>query len=530
MVLLGIGDQQKADTSSREGGGGERMSGIDPVTSEEDLPSAPANNVVNNNNNNGHLDGGGGDDRDDDLRGQSLIIPITTSVHGGGGGGGAGGKGGNSPALFIEIFPEEMPAIRPATVSGVLRDERAPLRTWCDASLLYMRVGRREKEGCELLNSAVDDDAVMSGSNTADRLRVLASAGIAALAQANRQVGDIGRGGAGGGAGGGGGGGSSSSSAPHPPQGGVAGTGASMLDDLLESAKAAEMRDADQREELRALADARFAKADNINQVNPMTWVGRGMLNLAQNKLDQARFFFENLTLRECGETLPALIGMAAVKFLERDYAGALDLYGRAMRRYPRESGSATRVGFGMACYRLGQIDRAKASFRRAHELDPENVEAMMGMAVLELGSLDPDVLSPREYRSRAEGVIKMISMANLADHTNAMVQNQLSSYTYYYFGFRSFKRVSQPKSLNVLFVKKGTVIPVISDVMIIACQVTFSIGVPETIHFNTLSFSGVILFVSSSFFVNANHVYLVVISSVWPITTSGSGRRCPVW
>ena len=89
------------------------------------------------------------------------------------------------------------------------------------------------------------------------------------------------------------------------------------------------MRDADQREELRALADARFAKADNINQVNPMTWVGRGMLNLAQNKLDQARFFFENLTLRECGETLPALIGMAAVKFLERDYAGALDLYRR---------------------------------------------------------------------------------------------------------------------------------------------------------------------------------------------------------
>ena len=69
-----------------------------------------------------------------------------------------------------------------------------------------MRAGRREREGCKLLNSAVDNDAVMSGSNTADRLRVLASTGIAALAQANQQVGDIGRGRAGGGAGGGGGG------------------------------------------------------------------------------------------------------------------------------------------------------------------------------------------------------------------------------------------------------------------------------------------------------------------------------------
>jgi tetratricopeptide (TPR) repeat protein len=387
------------------------MSGIDPVTSEEDLPSAPSGVAVDDDpngadNDSGHHDGD--DDDRDDLRGQSLTIPITTSIHG-------GGKGGNS-APFIEIFPEEISAIRPATLSSVLKDERAPLRTWCDASLLYMRAGRREREGCELLNSAVDDDAVMSGSNTADRLRVLASAGIAALAQANRQVG---RGG--GMAGGGGGGGMP----PSAGGDGVDGSGTSLLDDLLESSKASEKRDAEQREELRVLADARFVKADNINQVNPMTWVGRGMLNLAQNKLDQARFFFENLTLRECGETLPALIGMAAVKFLERDYAGALDLYARAMRKYPRESGSATRVGFGMACYRLGQIDRAKASFRRAHEIDPENVEALVGMAILDMGSLDPDVLSPREYRSRAESVIKMISMANLVDHTNAMVQNQ---------------------------------------------------------------------------------------------------------
>jgi tetratricopeptide (TPR) repeat protein len=395
------------------------MSGIDPVTSEEDLPSASSGTAVDDDANGANDDSGHhvGDDDDDDrdnLRGQSLTIPITTSIHG-------DGKGGNS-APFIEIFPEEISAIRPATLSSVLRDERAPLRTWCDASLLYMRAGRREREGCELLNSAVDDDAVMSGSNTADRLRVLASAGIAALAQANRQVGDIGRGG---GMAGGGGGGGSSSMPPSAGENGVDGLGMSLLEDLLESSKASEKRDAEQREELRNLAEARFNKADSINQVNPMTWVGRGMLNLAQNKLDQARFFFENLTLRECGETLPALIGMAAVKFLERDYSGALDLYGRAMRKYPRESGSATRVGFGMACYRLGQIDRAKASFRRAHEIDPENVEALVGMAILEMGSLDPDVLSPREYRSRAEGVIKMISMANLVDHTNAMVQNQ---------------------------------------------------------------------------------------------------------
>ena len=115
-------------------------------------------------------------------------------------------RGGNPPVPFIKIFPKKMPSIHPALLAGVLRNKRAPLRMWCNASLLHMRAGRREREGCKLLNSAVDNDAVMSGSNTADRLRVLASTGIAALAQANQQVGDIGRGRAGGGAGGGGGG------------------------------------------------------------------------------------------------------------------------------------------------------------------------------------------------------------------------------------------------------------------------------------------------------------------------------------
>jgi RNA polymerase-associated protein CTR9 len=109
-----------------------------------------------------------------------------------------------------------------------------------------------------------------------------------------------------------------------------------------------------------------------------------------------------------------------------------LDLYGRAITKYPKQSGAATRVGFGMACYRMGQFDRAKAAFRRAHELDSENVEALVGIAVLEMASLDPDVLDPREYRAKSENVIKMISMANLVDHTNAMVQNHLANHYFW--------------------------------------------------------------------------------------------------
>lgn len=220
----------------------------------------------------------------------------------------------------------------------------------------------------------------MLGSNTSDKLRLLASAGISALALADR----------------------------------LATSG-----------------EKQREEELRSVADARFTKADNINQVYPPTWIGRGMLNLALGRVDQARFFFEQLTLRECGEILPALLGMAAVKFAEKDYAGAQTLYGRAMQKFP-ECGASVRVGFGLTCYKLGQIDRAKAAFQRAVDIDSENVEASLALAILEMASLDMTVQDGREYRNKAEKVMKMISMANMIDPSNGSVQNHLANHYFW--------------------------------------------------------------------------------------------------
>jgi len=79
------------------------------------------------------------------------------------------------------------------------------------------------------------------------------------------------------------------------------------------------------------------------------------MLNLSMGRLDQARFFFDT-TLKQCGQVLPALLGMAAVLYGEKDYQGAQDMYAKAMKLYPEQSGAATRVGFGLTCYRLKQV------------------------------------------------------------------------------------------------------------------------------------------------------------------------------
>ncbi|OEU21277.1 TPR-like protein [Fragilariopsis cylindrus CCMP1102] len=159
-----------------------------------------------------------------------------------------------------------------------------------------------------------------------------------------------------------------------------------------------------------------------------MTWMGRGMLNLSANRLEQARFFFDT-TLKECGKVLPALLGLAAVCYLENNYEAAQNMYAEAIRLYPSKSGASTRVGFGLACYRLGQVDRAKAAFARALDIDAENVEGMVGAAVLDMMNLDE---TSSHFNSQMEKAIKMMSMANLLDHSNAMVQNHLANHYFW--------------------------------------------------------------------------------------------------
>lgn len=295
---------------------------------------------------------------------QPLIIPV---------------KSGQKTDQFIEIFPEEIPEIQSSTILQVLKDEEAELGRWADAALLYMQQ-RHSRESSNILQAACDN----TGGNREERVRILASAGIALLTQAQQ----------------------SQSTAP----GGIKRPGGDPKDELI------------------SMADNRFTHASKVDTLFPMTWIGRGMLNLSAARLDQARFFFDT-TLKQCGPVLPALLGMAAVLYGERDYKGAQEMYARAMRLYPQKSGASTRVGFGLACYRLGQVDRAKAAFVRALEMDRENVEAMVGSAILDMASLDE---TSQDFGSRAEKAIKMISMANLLDHSNAMVQNHLANHYFW--------------------------------------------------------------------------------------------------
>ena len=230
----------------------------------------------------------------------SLIIPIKSS-----------GKDGDQ---FIEIFPEEISETKSSSILQVLKDEDADLSVWANSALQYIQHKQHAQDAAQILEAGCE--RAEKGTKE-DRVRIFAAAGIAHLTAAQE----------GGGGGGGGGGGNT----------------------------ATKQANLDLREELTSKADNRFTLSSKVDNLYPMTWMGRGMLNLSANRLEQARFFFDT-TLKECGKVLPALLGLAAVCYLENNYEAAQNMYAEAIRLYPSKSGASTRVGFGLACYRLGQV------------------------------------------------------------------------------------------------------------------------------------------------------------------------------
>lgn len=224
----------------------------------------------------------------------SLFIPIKSS---------------SKPDQFIEIFPEEIPDTPSSTLLQVLKDEDADLGVWADAAMHYIQHKQHAQDAAQILEAGCE--RAEKGSKD-DRVRIFAAAGIAHLTTAQEYA-----------------------------KGSDTGGGKRAEHDL--------------REELTSKADNRFTLSSKVDNLYPMTWMGKGMLNLQAGRLEQAKFFFDT-TLKECGKVLPALLGMAAVMYLEKNFKTAQNTYAEAIRLYPGKSGAATRVGFGLACYKLGQV------------------------------------------------------------------------------------------------------------------------------------------------------------------------------
>ena len=139
----------------------------------------------------------------------------------------------------------------------------------------------------------------------------------------------------------------------------------------------------------------------------------------------------------QCDSTcIPAILGKAAVQFNRRQFGDALKSYKKVLQLNPA-CPPEVRIGLAHCYAKLKHVDRAILAFKRVLELAPENVEALSGLAILEMNSVPDENLSPQDkdkyMEKQVESAMKLFERAfnstgNLGD-SNGVVLNHLANH-----------------------------------------------------------------------------------------------------
>lgn len=161
-----------------------------------------------------------------------------------------------------------------------------------------------------------------------------------------------------------------------------------------------------------------YNKASRIDQDEPTTWVGKGQLLLAKGDLDQSSEVFK-IVLDGRPDNVPAILGQACVLFNRGQYQESLNLYKKALQVHP-QCPAAVRLGLGFCRYRLGQMRKARQAFERVLQLDPDNVEALVALGIMDLNTNESEgVREGLEKLAKAYEIYPYCTMAlnHLANH-----------------------------------------------------------------------------------------------------------------
>eukprot|EP00899_Mesostigma_viride_P008770 jgi/Mesvir1/17895/Mv12965-RA.1 len=137
------------------------------------------------------------------------------------------------------------------------------------------------------------------------------------------------------------------------------------------------------RDELFNDAATKIDKASRLDQEEQMNFIARGQLHFAKGDLDNAAKHYD-IALEANPGNVAAILCKACILFNKGDFKGALHHYTTALRLHPGCPANV-RLGIGLCLFKLGRIDKARQAFTRVLELDPNNVEALVARAVIEL-------------------------------------------------------------------------------------------------------------------------------------------------
>jgi RNA polymerase-associated protein CTR9 len=179
------------------------------------------------------------------------------------------------------------------------------------------------------------------------------------------------------------------------------------------------------------------AENNDVDETNSAagTWVVRGELQILQNKEDQAKSSYDNAAQILQGY-IPALLAKARMAFNEGEYKVALKHYCDTLRAKP-DCPAEVRLGIAVCYYRLKRPELAKKAFMRVLQMGPDdqpNVDALMGLAILELNDPDNDA---NEAIKVALTYAKTAYELGQVGQTNSKVLNYLADHFFFKKNFK---------------------------------------------------------------------------------------------
>ncbi|KAI8911998.1 hypothetical protein DFJ77DRAFT_512018 [Powellomyces hirtus] len=149
------------------------------------------------------------------------------------------------------------------------------------------------------------------------------------------------------------------------------------------------------------------------------TIVASANIRIARREYDEASRAFEG-ALHHGPNCIPALLGQA------RFYRKALEMYQKVLRLKP-DIQPDVRVPIGICYYQLGAPTQARKAFSRALEQDPENLDAMMLLSIMDWNhcrhsEADLDVITAMSLKSNAA-----LSKVYLQDSTHPLLLIQMA-------------------------------------------------------------------------------------------------------
>lgn len=141
---------------------------------------------------------------------------------------------------------------------------------------------------------------------------------------------------------------------------------------------AASENDKAKKEELFATVRSYMNKSDKINVNESSTFALKGWHFFFQGDFSQSLFYFG-----QNSNYLVAILGRAILEFASKNYDESLKLYKIVLRLSPQLPPQA-RLGCAYNFLCLEKYGLAMYTFKRILKLDPKNMDALIGLAILE--------------------------------------------------------------------------------------------------------------------------------------------------